>query len=91
MEAWIIWQKRQRKKVRRAQVDKAPAEQEERRMRLYPNKILTFLRDEDGASAIEYALLVALIALVITVAATALGTNTARIFTNSSSKLSSAS
>jgi|WetSurMetagenome_2_1015567.scaffolds.fasta_scaffold471499_1 pilus assembly protein Flp/PilA len=60
-------------------------------MKTYLKKIVTFLRDEEGASAIEYALLVALIALAITAAATALGTNIAGLFNNASSKLSSAS
>ena len=36
--------------------------------------ILRFLNDEEGATAIEYGLLAALIALVIIAAVTALGT-----------------
>ncbi len=38
-------------------------------------KIMRFFKDEEGASAVEYALLVALIAVVIIGAVTTLGTN----------------
>ena len=41
----------------------------------------TFIRDEEGASAVEYGLLVALIAAVIIVAVTAIGTNLSGKFT----------
>ena len=37
--------------------------------------VLRFLRDEDGASLVEYALLIALIAVVCVAAVTLLGTN----------------
>jgi pilus assembly protein Flp/PilA len=40
-----------------------------------------FVRDEDGASAVEYGLLVALIAVVIIAAVTALGTALKKLFT----------
>jgi pilus assembly protein Flp/PilA len=39
------------------------------------NSILRFLADESGATAIEYGLIVALIAVVIISAVTTLGTN----------------
>lgn len=39
-----------------------------------------FLRDEEGAAAIEYALIAALIAIAIVVGATLLGTNLNTIF-----------
>ena len=39
------------------------------------DKIMRFFKDEEGASAVEYALLVALIAVVIIGAVTTLGTN----------------
>jgi pilus assembly protein Flp/PilA len=39
-----------------------------------------FLRDEQGATAIEYGLLVALISLVIVVGAAAVGTNLNALF-----------
>ena len=37
-------------------------------------KLMAFLKDEEGATAAEYAVLVALIAVVIIAGATALGT-----------------
>jgi pilus assembly protein Flp/PilA len=38
-------------------------------------RIKNFFKDESGASAVEYGLLVALIAVIIITAVTALGTN----------------
>jgi len=46
-----------------------------------------FLKDEEGASAIEYALIAGLVAVAIVVALTALGTDISALFTNISSKL----
>ncbi len=60
-------------------------------MQTYLKKFMAFIRDEQGASAIEYALLVALIALAIAAGATALGTNISKMFNNASSQLSAAS
>ena len=37
-------------------------------------KLISFLRDEEGATAIEYGLIAALISIVIIVAVTAVGT-----------------
>ena len=45
-------------------------------------KILNFFKDEEGASAVEYGLLVALIAVVIILAVTALGVNLQTTFNN---------
>ncbi len=59
-------------------------------MKTYLRNIVSFLRDEEGASAIEYALLVALIALAITVGATALGTQINTMFTTAADKLKAA-
>ena len=42
--------------------------------------IRSFIRDEDGAAAIEYGLIAALIAIAIIVGATALGTNLNGLF-----------
>jgi pilus assembly protein Flp/PilA len=42
-------------------------------MKTYLQKIVAFINDEEGASAVEYGLLVGLIAVVIIVAVTALG------------------
>jgi pilus assembly protein Flp/PilA len=47
-----------------------------------------FVRDEEGASLVEYALLVALIALACVVAVTATGTNINAMFTRINGKLS---
>jgi pilus assembly protein Flp/PilA len=49
--------------------------------------IKTLIRDEEGASAVEYGLLVALIAAVIIVAVTAIGTNLSGKFTFVAGKL----
>ena len=43
-------------------------------MKTYLRKIVAFINDEEGASAIEYGLLVGLIALAIIAGATLLGT-----------------
>ena len=56
-------------------------------METYIQKFLSFLRDEEGASAIEYALLVALIALAITAGATTLGTKIGGMFNNAADQL----
>lgn len=52
-------------------------------------KFISFFQDEEGASAIEYALLVGLIAVAIVAAVTALGTKVAGTFTSISGKLPS--
>lgn len=56
-------------------------------MKTYLRKIVAFITDEEGASAIEYALLVALIALVIVGGATLLGKSISGMFTNAAAKL----
>jgi pilus assembly protein Flp/PilA len=45
-------------------------------------RFFAFLREEEGASALEYALMTALIALVLAAGATILGTNLNTMFTN---------
>ena len=50
-------------------------------MKTYLRKIVAFINDEEAAAAIEYALLVALIALAIVAAATLLGHRIAQVFT----------
>ena len=47
-------------------------------MKTYLQKIVAFINDEEGASAVEYGLLVGLIAVVIIVAVTALGSQAQR-------------
>lgn len=58
-------------------------------MQTYFQKTMNFLRDEEGASAIEYALLVGLIAVAIVAAVTALGTKVSGVFTSATAKLPS--
>lgn len=50
-------------------------------------KLQTFLRREDGASAIEYAIIAGLIAVGIITAATALGTDVTGLFNTISDTL----
>jgi pilus assembly protein Flp/PilA len=55
------------------------------------NRFLTaFLADESGATAIEYGLIVALIAVVIVTAVTTLGTNLKATFTKVGDTVSTA-
>jgi pilus assembly protein Flp/PilA len=63
-----------------------PADREGAPMPQFVNYLLTVLaepvrRDDRGATAVEYGLMVALIAIVIIVAVTALGVNLAALFT----------
>jgi pilus assembly protein Flp/PilA len=44
------------------------------------NKLIAMIRDEEGATMVEYGLLVALIALVAIVGVTLLGTNLNTLF-----------
>jgi pilus assembly protein Flp/PilA len=46
-----------------------------------------FLKDESGATAIEYGLIAALIAVVIATAVGTLGTNLQTVFTNVGNKI----
>ncbi len=52
------------------------------------NALRNFVKDESGASAVEYGLLVALIAVVIIGAVTVLGQSVSTVFTNVSAKIS---
>ncbi len=51
--------------------------------------ISKFMSDESGATAIEYGLIAALIAVVIIAAVTALGTNISAAFTDVSTAIGS--
>jgi len=52
------------------------------------SKFMTrFLKDESGATAIEYGLIAALVAVVLVTALTAMGTKLSGTFTTVSSKL----
>ena len=60
-------------------------------MKTYLSKIVAFLQDEEGAAAIEYGLLVALIALAIVVGATTLGKGIGNMFNTAATSVTSAS
>jgi len=55
------------------------------------NAIATFIRDEEGATAVEYGLMAALIAAVIIAAVTTIGTSLNAVFNDISGKLTVAS
>ncbi len=50
-------------------------------------KLLRFIKDEEGVTAIEYGLIAALIAIVIVVAVTLVGTSLNTLFNKVSSEL----
>ena len=50
-------------------------------------KVKNFIREEEGATAVEYGLMVALIAVAIIAAVTTLGTKLSTMFTNVSDKI----
>jgi len=49
-------------------------------MNLFTRKLVAFLKKEDGPTAVEYAVMLALIIVVCITAVTALGTNAANTF-----------
>jgi pilus assembly protein Flp/PilA len=51
-------------------------------MRKWLNKIERFLKDEDGPTAVEYAVMLALIVVVCMAAIITLGTNARETFSN---------
>jgi pilus assembly protein Flp/PilA len=51
-------------------------------MKRYASGFRAFAKDEDGATMVEYGLMVALIAVVAGVAAATLGTNISTMFSN---------
>ena len=53
------------------------------------SKIFAFVKDESGATAIEYGLIAALIAVGIIAAATTLGSSLSGLFNKISSKMTS--
>jgi pilus assembly protein Flp/PilA len=59
-------------------------------LKTYLRKIVAFINDEEGASAIEYALLVGLIAVVAAGAAALVGNSTSGIFTSTATRVDSA-
>ena len=51
------------------------------------NRLILMIRDEEGATMVEYGLLVALIALVALAAVTTLGVNLSTLFNNVASSV----
>jgi pilus assembly protein Flp/PilA len=51
------------------------------------NMFLRFLKDDSGATAIEYGLIAALISVVVIAAATSVGTNLSATFNSVATKL----
>jgi pilus assembly protein Flp/PilA len=56
-------------------------------MRQFGQSIVKFVKAEDGPTAVEYAVMLALIIVVCLVAITALGSNANATFTNVSNKI----
>ena len=56
-------------------------------MRQFTQSVVNFLKREDGPTAVEYAVMLALIIVVCITAITALGTNANKTFTNVSNTL----
>jgi pilus assembly protein Flp/PilA len=60
-------------------------------MRKFALQVAGFLKREDGPTAVEYAVMLALIIVVCITAITALGTNANKTFTNVSNAIASTS
>ena len=58
---------------------------------VFVNKLKRFLTSEDGPTAVEYAVMLALIIIVCLISIQTLGTNTNQTFTNISGSLGAAS
>jgi pilus assembly protein Flp/PilA len=63
--------------------------QKERKKKM--EKLIKFFKDEEGATAVEYGLMVALIAVVIIIAVALLGTNLSTKFNNVATAVGTAS
>ena len=59
--------------------------------KLFATRLVAFLKGEDGPTAVEYAIMLALIILVCIVSITTLGTNANKAFTSVSKALSTTS
>jgi len=59
-------------------------------VKTYMRKIVRFIRDEEGATAAEYGLLVTLIALAILVGVAALGTSISEMYNGNASRVANA-
>ena len=52
--------------------------------------MISFFKDEEGATMVEYALMLALIAIVCIAAVTSVGTSARTVFSNSATNLTTA-
>jgi pilus assembly protein Flp/PilA len=59
-------------------------------MRKFAESVVNFLQREDGPTAVEYAVMLALIIVVCITAITAIGTNANKTFQNVANNLSTA-
>ena len=59
-------------------------------MRSLSKSLVSFLKKEDGPTAVEYAVMLALIIVVCITAITAIGTNANKTFTNVANNLTTA-
>ncbi|MEY4733974.1 MAG: PilA2 pilus assembly protein [Pseudomonadota bacterium] len=59
-------------------------------MKNWTTSIERFLKDESGATAIEYGLIAGLISVVIAASVTTIGTDLGKIFTSIATKLTAA-
>jgi pilus assembly protein Flp/PilA len=59
-------------------------------MRKFADSVVNFLKREDGPTAVEYAVMLALIIVVCITAITAVGTNANKTFTNVANNLQTA-
>ena len=60
-------------------------------MRKFAQGVVNFLKAEDGPTAVEYAVMLALIIVVCITAITAIGTNANKTFANVAANLTTAS
>jgi pilus assembly protein Flp/PilA len=60
-------------------------------MRKFAERVVNFLKREDGPTAVEYAVMLALIIVVCITAITALGTNANKTFTSVSNTIATTS
>ena len=60
-------------------------------MQKFAQSVVKFLKAEDGPTAVEYAVMLALIIVVCITAITAIGTNANKTFANVSANLTTAS
>jgi pilus assembly protein Flp/PilA len=57
-------------------------------LRCLPRSLIAFLKDEDGPTSVEYALMLALIVIVCFAAVTTLGSNSKTTYTTVATKIS---